>query len=149
MKILFVCSGNTCRSPMAEGLARQVFGPEVEVESAGIWARDGDLVSDEAVEALREKGIDITAHRARRITRQILAEADWIIPMTEEHEKQLTQAFPEFKEKIRRIGAWSSRTKNREIRDPFGYPVEVYRKSANDIESLLLEIKEQLLDPNA
>lgn len=147
MRILFVCTGNTCRSPMAEGLARQIFNPEFEVESAGLAAWDGDSASPNAVAVLRERGIDLSSHQARRVTREILDEADWIIPMTEDHEERLCSMFPESKPKVKRLGAWSTKAKNFDVLDPWGGTVETYWKSAKDIETLILELKEQLDNP--
>lgn len=144
MRILFICTGNTCRSPMAEGLARKVFGPEVQVESAGIAAWEGDSASLHAQEVLRGKGVDLTSHSARRITRELLAPVDWIIPMTRDQEQRLKEMFPEFVTKIRRLGAWSSQSRISDVSDPYGGDIEVYRKSAEDIEILIHELRENL-----
>lgn len=144
MRLLFVCTGNTCRSPMAEGLARKIFSPNIQVESAGLAAWEGDSASSQALEVLSEKGIDLTSHRARRVSREILAEADWIIPMTADQEKRLLAMFPEFNSQIKRLGAWSTQVEDYDIIDPWGGSVQVYRKSAEDIEFLIREIKRYL-----
>lgn len=141
VRIVFVCTGNTCRSPMAEGLARQLLGPGVEVESAGLAAWGGDHANIKAIQVLKEKGIDITSHQARAVSRDILASADWIIPMTQAHERQLRDAFPEWSSKVKRLGAWHSRGKYQDVRDPWGGSVETYRQCAQEIETLLYEVK--------
>lgn len=141
MRVLFVCTGNTCRSPMAEGLARKIFGPDIQVESAGLAAWEGDSASLQALEVLGEKGIDLTSHQARRVCQEILEKADWIIPMTEDQEKRLLAMFPEYASKIKRLGAWSTQVENYDILDPWGGTVEVYRNSAKDIEFLIREVK--------
>lgn len=141
MKVLFVCTGNTCRSAMAEGLAREILGPNVQVGSAGLAAWEGDSASPQAFEVLKEKGIDLASHRARRVSRELLSEADWIIPMTADHEKRLRVMFPELASKIKRLGAWSTKAKDYDILDPWGGSVEVYRKSARDIEFFIREVK--------
>lgn len=144
MKIVFVCTGNTCRSPMAEGLAREIFGREIEVESMGLAAWEGDEASPQAVTVMAEKGIDLTSHRARPISPQVLAEADWIIPMTSAHGAQLKSAFPEFASKIKPLGAWSKDGSQVDIKDPWGGSVEIYRDCALQIEKYLHLVKESL-----
>lgn len=144
MRVLFVCTGNTCRSPMAEGLARKIFSSNIQAESAGLAAWEGDSASSQALEVLREKGINLTSHRARRVRWEILAEADWIIPMTADQEKRLLTMFPEFSSKIKRLGAWNTEVEDYDILDPWGGTVEVYHKSAKDIESLIRKVKAYL-----
>ena len=86
--ILFVCFGNICRSPMAEGIARDIVARRypgaqslVRVSSAGVGAQDGNPPTPEAVEAMAERGIDISSHRARKVTAEILAAADLVLAM--------------------------------------------------------------------
>ena len=144
MRLVFICTGNTCRSPMAEGLARNVFGPHILVGSAGLAAWEGDSASRQAIEVLKEKGIDLTAHQARRVNSELLAEADWIVPMTEVHERRLKVMFPEHAVRIKRLGAWSSQGEICDISDPYGGSVEIYRQCAEKMEVLIAEIKKKL-----
>lgn len=67
VKILFVCTGNTCRSPMAEAIAKSIAWSGIEVSSAGIHALEGDKASEQAIAVMAEKGIDLSKHRAERI----------------------------------------------------------------------------------
>ena len=81
MKVLFVCAGNLCRSPFAEGLARQLAaerGLDVEFASAGEIALDGDPCPPEAVAVAKEYGVDLSSHRARRLTTD---KADKVVPL--------------------------------------------------------------------
>jgi len=144
VRIVFICTGNTCRSPMAEGLAREILGSDIQVESAGLAAWEGETASVQAVQVLKEKGIDLTSHQARLVRREILATADWIIPMTGAHEMQLKEAFPEFAPKIKRLGSWVRERSHQDISDPWGGSVERYRRCAEDMAVLLYEVKRSL-----
>lgn len=94
--LLFVCTGNICRSPMAEGLAREAVrrgyparAAEVSVGSAGVAGLDGEPATAEAVAAMGARGIDISAHRARSTSRDILGRADLVLAMEESHRRYL------------------------------------------------------------
>jgi len=88
-KILFVCSGNTCRSPLAEGIARKIFPDRtnisVELSSAGSFALEGAPASKHAIEVASRHGIDLTLHRSRLLDRADVREADLIVTMSEKH----------------------------------------------------------------
>jgi protein-tyrosine-phosphatase len=84
VKVLFVCAGNTCRSAFAEGLARRLAaerGLDVEFLSAGEIAFDGAQCPDDAVAAAREYGVDLSPHRARRLTTELKADTDRVVPL--------------------------------------------------------------------
>lgn len=94
--ILVVCTGNICRSPIAEGLLRDAlserFGPAAPtVSSAGTWGVEGSGATPEAVAAASERGIDIAEHRARRVSTVATTDADLVLAMAGEHREELTE----------------------------------------------------------
>ncbi|MDR3541157.1 MAG: low molecular weight protein arginine phosphatase [Desulfosporosinus sp.] len=143
LKLLFICTGNTCRSPMAEGLARELFGDSVQVSSAGMEAWEGTEASLNALEVLKEQNVDLSQHRSRKIRADLLENADWIIPMTQAQEKLLLHIFPQYISKTRFLGDWGEQ--KQDVRDPWGGSLEVYRQTAQEISGLLKALREHLL----
>ncbi|MDA8229019.1 MAG: low molecular weight protein arginine phosphatase [Desulfitobacterium hafniense] len=143
LKLLFVCTGNTCRSPLAVGLARQIFPADTEIYSAGTSAFEGVAASPETIKVLNAKNIDITSHRARCVDKELIREADWVITMTKAQERHLKALYPEFAQKIKRLGDWSSHGKD--VSDPWGGDTEVYQRCAEELEVLIKSLKEELI----
>jgi glycine hydroxymethyltransferase len=136
--ILFVCTGNICRSPMAEGLMRHaVNGREVQVLSAGVGAGNGQPPSGYAVRALQEWGIDITQQRSRALTRDLVSEADLILGMTQSHVDAVLMMFPEAAEKVHRLRDFDPSLSEfeRDICDPIGGTYNVYVACRDQIKS--------------
>jgi tRNA threonylcarbamoyl adenosine modification protein (Sua5/YciO/YrdC/YwlC family) len=131
---LFVCSGNTCRSPMAEAYARQRIaqeprrlgadpgGGEIRFESAGTAALEGRPASPHAVEAAHEIGIDLREHRARAVTIDHCLEADEIFTMTLEQARSIADWVPHARHRVRLLDPMGQ-----DIPDPFGGSIEEYR----------------------
>ena len=139
-RFLFVCTGNTCRSPMAEALARDLLRDQagVDVGSAGVFAGDGAAASEQAVDAMGRLGIDLSGHRSRALTPQMIAEADQVYTMTESHRRAVLAQNPEAEIKVQRLDP------NGDISDPFGGPLEVYEETAAQIRRALeARLKEQ------
>ena len=138
-KILFVCMGNTCRSPMAAALLNDMscpkeicsaqgelcVTPRYVATSAGLYPNEGDPIAPAAVSALQEGGIvcrpdnDYMAHRARLVSEEMMAEADEVVGLTASHAMQLMLRFPEAAAKISTLPM--------DVPDPFGGTPEVYR----------------------
>lgn len=142
-RILFVCTGNTCRSPLAEHLLKAMAKDRYEVKSAGIAAFDGDAAAEHVHQVLQEKGITIT-HRAQPVTPELIDWADLVLTMTKQHERILQESFPEQVEKIVALKAYvMEQETNLDVADPFGGSLEVYRQTRNELEELLERLIEK------
>lgn len=146
-KVVFVCTGNTCRSPMAEALFRNLIkeredlATELSVTSAGIYAFEGDPASREAIEVLKEEfGIDLRAHRARVLNDKDIREAYLILTMTRHHREMILELYPEAADKIYTLKGFAQQEKTGDICDPYGQDYDTYKECAYEIESLLLDI---------
>ncbi len=132
-RLLFVCTANICRSPMAEGLAR-AYGNErrwrVESRSAGTRALDGHPAAPNAVKALRELGIDIRENRSQPVTDELVAWADRILVMEMRHAQDLREEFPASDGKLQLLGTFGGIV---EIADPYGGWIFRFRRSRDEI----------------
>lgn len=122
MNILFVCTGNTCRSPMAEGYLKSKKLNDIEVKSAGI-AAFGDSANPNSIQVMKELGIDISSHFSSRISAYHIDWADRIYCLSPSHLTALMEAVP--KHKLRLLGHG--------IADPFGQDIDVYRSCRDEI----------------
>ncbi len=137
--ILIVCTGNTCRSAMAGGLAKKMLADELgcrvgelpskgeRVLSAGLFAADGARATREAVIAARQLGADISRHRSRQLTRELIHQADLVWCMTDSHVADVLRMAPEAGEKVRRLDPRG------DVPDPIGSDREVYVRTAGRI----------------
>lgn len=142
MNLLFVCTGNMCRSPMAEGMFKSLLEEKNEsgivCSSAGLMTVDGRQASENAITVAGEYGVDISSHRSRMLTRSITRSADFIVCMTKEHYDTLNRMIPD--EKLFVLGGG--------IDDPYGRDLDFYRECGKKIHGALPELYEKIKDMN-
>ena len=149
-KLIFVCTGNTCRSPMAEGLLRHLLGPDCgwEISSAGVCAGNGFPASPNAVAALQEKGIDISDHRSRHLSPAMIEDADLLVTMTRNHRDAILSIVPESAGKVFLLKSFGIAQCPTDIYDPVGEALNIYRRVRDEIDAalpdLILYMKEDL-----
>jgi protein-tyrosine phosphatase len=132
-RILVVCVGNVCRSPMAAAaLAHRLAGrsEDVSVSSAGIAALVGQPADPIAVELMRQRGLDLSSHRARQVTEQLVMAADMVIVMEQGHVKAIESAFPRARGRVHRIGRWGGF----DVPDPHRQPAAAFERALELIE---------------
>jgi RpiB/LacA/LacB family sugar-phosphate isomerase len=148
--ILFLCTGNVCRSPMAEGLFRHAVKGrgEFRIVSAGIGAIDGDLPTHHSVQAMREIGIDISGQRSHALTSELIRSADLILGMTHSHTDTVALLYPKAAEKTFLLREFDETLEpyEKDISDPIGSPYHIYVECRDQIEQgivTLLKFMEQ------
>ncbi|KPJ48600.1 MAG: hypothetical protein AMJ41_04615 [candidate division Zixibacteria bacterium DG_27] len=152
-KVLFVCTGNTCRSPMAAGLMKKLLLETdfdgIEVGSAGTGALNGWPAAPHALEVTKNWGIDISAHRSRALDREIVEQADLILCMAAEHDRAARQLSASSGRKSYLLASYpqkSEETPLARIEDPMGGDLEVYEKAFMKIDEHLRRIFGDLLE---
>ena len=173
-----VCTGNICRSPMAEVMLRAEVAQrgcgDIEVASAGTWAGFGNPAQPEAREVMKERGIDLEDHRSRPLDPRELAEADLVIAMTSVHARELKQLaddvgtkmllMKEFSEmevdecpspavddrlKTLLAGKRPEARRALDLDDPMGLPLFAYERAAKEIEGGIRRLAELLCGPGS
>ncbi|MFB5662750.1 low molecular weight protein arginine phosphatase [Alteribacillus sp. HJP-4] len=129
--ILFVCTGNTCRSPLAEAMLKEKAAGELEVRSAGIHAAPGMQASAHTVKVLEERSIPLH-HFSRPLTQELIDWADLVLTMTKSHHNVAVQQYPAAADKIFTINEFADIPGD--IQDPIGGSIDMYRTTAEEIE---------------
>ena len=138
LNILFICTGNTCRSPMAEQIFNeQAKGLSAHALSAGLDAKAGSPMNLQAADALNQLGYMPTDHSATLVSTEEIEKADLILTFTQDQKSELGQRFPAAIEKLFTISEYANGEQGQDVSDPYGNSAEVYRETAETINSLV------------
>ncbi|MBN1521695.1 MAG: low molecular weight protein arginine phosphatase [Candidatus Aureabacteria bacterium] len=130
--VLFVCTGNSCRSQMAEGYLKKILADlgktNIEVTSAGLAAYEGSPPTSQAIEVVKRFGADISDNRSKPVTEELVENADIIFAMTTSHQSELYRRFPKSQQKVYLLREFEENhnPKDPDIFDPIGLPIEAY-----------------------
>ena len=145
-RVLFVCTGNICRSPLAEVLLRHVAqerGLDVAVSSAGTGAWNDAPASEGAYLVALERGLDLSTHRARLLTRELVGEADLILTMSRHHRARVDELGGGGRVHV--LGEYAGRAPaDAEVQDPFAGNIELYRQTYDELKELIAAAADRL-----
>ena len=148
MKIMFICTGNICRSAMAHKMLEKrakELNKKIEVFSCGVWAENGDIPTYEGIETMKEYGIDLKTHRATNIRNSNIEEMDVILCATLNHKRNVIVMYPNLKDKVYTMKEYAGFSEDDlDISDPWGYGLDVYKNCAKEIEICIEKILEKI-----
>jgi protein-tyrosine-phosphatase len=152
-KVLFVCTGNICRSPMAEGAFNNLIKKTGQDKhylgwSAGVFGLNDHPATSESVEAIGELGVDISKHKAQRVSHKILEDSALIIAMTNEHKEEILSRSPESAGKVFTLHEYSDGDRRKNVEDPYGLSFKTYKECAREIWEAVEKLVKKLDDTN-
>lgn len=140
MNIYFICTGNTCRSPMAEAILRAKQLDGISVRSAGIHTEDGISISTNAQTLIEEAKMPYTPHSSK-VSEEAIEWADVVLTMTESHRFFLVQVFPQFEKKIFTLKEYVGEIGD--VLDPFGGDLHTYRQTFEELSRLINQLEQK------
>ena len=147
--ILFVCTGNICRSPMAKVIFEDMVVKSPELRSAGITVNSAGTLnmdhhdaSDKAIQVLKERGLDLSSHTSKHMDQDLVEWSDIILVMEDEHREYILDEFTNAHNKVQMLSEFAG--EKGDIPDPIGQGIETYRQCAEQLTSLLRTILEKL-----
>lgn len=143
MRVLFVCTGNTCRSPMAEGILKDILGErktDIEVHSAGIFAGEDGPISEHSIEAMKEIGIDISDYRSKSIDEDRIKKSDIILTMGNSHKRFIEEKYELAIGKTFTLLEYVYGFKS-DIVDPYGGDLDIYKQTRDEIYQAIRELE--------
>lgn len=150
--ILIICTGNTCRSPMAEGILKSILKErgieKVHVGSAGIGAMNGMMATPYGIEAARNWNVDISNHRARQLTRDLIDQSDLILAMAPEHVETVLRKAPNAGKKTFMLKAFPTpySSSQERIQDPIGGTLGDYNQTFLELDEILRRIVNRIIE---
>lgn len=143
MNIYFVCTGNTCRSPMAEALFQAQQKEGIQVRSAGIYAMDNGDISENSKQVIKEVGINYT-HFSRQVNEEDVHWADLILTMTSAHKLRVLEEYPNAAKKLYTLKEYVRPYGSHDVSDPFGGDIHKYRQTFQELKVLTDELHSKL-----
>lgn len=151
MKIMFICTGNICRSAIAHKLLEKKLEEkpinDIQVYSSGIYAENGDTSTYNAIETMKEYGVDLKSHIATNIRNSEIDKMDLILCATLSHKREVLYLYPELQGKVYTMKEYVGDDKEtKDISDPWGYDLTTYQRCALEINEILDKLMEKILN---
>ncbi|MEK4228341.1 low molecular weight protein arginine phosphatase [Solibacillus sp. FSL H8-0538] len=145
MNIYFVCTGNTCRSPMAAAILKNKNIPDSEVRSAGIYALEGGEMSENSRAVLLQENIPYD-HLSRQVNAADIEWADLILTMTLAHKEMIIRAYPEAKPRTYTLKEYTAPYSSQDVFDPFGGDLNTYKQTYQELKRLIDELETKITE---